>query len=165
MSIARVIGSLGKTLLAAALVMFSLAQPHAGFMLIFLAIPLLPWTAYSVYIMVAKPLKRCVQAQKLAIWMLVCCSVIGIHYARHLAAKTRAQDVVSAIEAYSSIHGYFPQTIDAVGMTEKELRVKLSYAAYGLHEGKPYFFYASTYVPFEQEAYNFETKKWWHVYD
>ena len=83
----------------------------------------------------------------------------------HASSRKYAQGVTNAIQAYSAAHGFYPQNLEAIGMTSQQLRSRLSYSAYGLHEGKPYFYYGATYVPFELEKYDFATREWQHVND
>jgi len=136
-----------------------------GFMLVFLTLPLVPWLLYSAYAIATRPIARSLQVQKVAIWFLSVAVVVCVHYLMHSSSRQYAQGAVNAVQAYSEQHGFYPQNLEAIGMTSQQLRSKLSYSTYGIHEGKPYFFYGATYVPFEQENYDFAAREWRHVND
>jgi hypothetical protein len=148
------------SLMWASLMTLFLAMPHSGFMLYLAVIPLSIWTLYSIYLSVRKPELRANQLTRVSIWLVVVALVVGIHYFRHVTTRQSADEVVSAINRYSATHGTCPATLDEMGFSRQQLRDKLGMAGYGCEEGKPYFFYAVTYIPFDTFDYDFSKGAW-----
>jgi hypothetical protein len=158
--------AIGSTVIAVAVTVLLLAQRQAGFMLFFFAFPLIPWFLYSVYVIARPPACRSVQATKVALWVVGVSAVLGIHYRLHLNTKARATEVVSAIRQYASERGTYPPNLEAVGLSSTQLTSKLGRSsAYGIESGNPHFFYASTYIPFSTESYDFQNNVWKHAWD
>ena len=153
------------TVLAAGITTLLLAQRHAGFVLLLLAVPLVPWFLYSAFVITTQPARRVVQGLKVTIWLMSVLTVVCIHYYYHVSTRHDAQDIANAIQKYSNEHGICPSSLEAIGMTNAQLRGKLGYSAYVCEAGHPTLFYGSTYVPFEQDRYNFERKEWIHFFD
>jgi len=59
--------------------------------------------------------------------------------------------------------GADPENIEAVGYSKNQLKALVGLGGYHCEHDEPRFFYASTYVPFETEHYDFETRTWQHV--
>jgi energy-coupling factor transporter transmembrane protein EcfT len=154
-----------STLIAVPVMILLLAPRHLGFMLLFVAIPLVPWFLYSLYIIATQPTRRALQGSKVGVWMVGVLTVIGIHVYYHVSTRDNANEIVSAIQIYVKEHGSCPPAIEAIGMSQAQLRSELGYAGYYCQSGKPKLFYGSTYVPFEQESYDFDNSQWRHIYD
>ncbi len=134
-------------------------------MLLLLALPLVPWILYSIFIITTQQARRVIQGVKVAIWVSAVFVVIGIHYYLYVSTQASANKVASAIQQYAKEHGSYPPNIDAIGMSKGQLRSELGLSAYILESGKPTLFYATTYLPFQTEHYDFETNHWRHVGD
>lgn len=159
------IRAIQSTLIAVAAMILFLAQRHSGFMLFLVVIPFVPWSLHSLYIIASQPDRRALQASKVGIWALGILTVIVIHFYYHVSTRDYANKVVSAIQQYIKEHGSCPPTLEAIGMSQTQFRSQLGYAGYYCQSGKPRLFYGSTYVPFEQESYDFENNRWKHIYD
>lgn len=159
------IRALRSTLILAAVVILLLAQRKTGFMLLFLALPLLPWLLYNLYIIATQPARRKLQGTKMAIWVLTVLVIIGIHYNLHVSTRASADEVVGKIRIYSNERGSYPPNLEAIGMSNAQLRSRLGWSGYSIEAGKPHLSYASTYIPFHTERYDFESNKWRHVGD
>ena len=157
--------SLIPTLVVCALVTLPLCQRHAGFMLIALAFPLVPWFVYSGWVMETKPIVRCQQLAKAGIWVLGVSIASVTQATMFVAAKKNSEQISAALEEYIEKFGHCPPELNAIGITRSELREKLGYATYTCESGRPTLFYGSTFVPFEKESYDFSRHSWVHVYD
>ena len=154
--------SIRSTLISVAIVIPLLAHRYAAFMLLLLALPLIPWLLYSVCIIVTKPTRGTQQALKAAIWVLAVVTVVGIHYVRHASVRASADEFVSAIRKYHDEHGAYPPNLEAIGLSDAQLRAECGYAFYGFHSDGPYLAYASTFEAFAKEVYDFEKGRWEH---
>ena len=83
----------------------------------------------------------------------------------YYAAQQHANKIAIAIEAYIAAHGACPPSLEAVGIAKADVRAKLGYAGYLCDTGRPTLFYGSTFVPFEQESYDFQKHQWVHIND
>jgi hypothetical protein len=155
--------SLRATWLLAATTTIIAAQRYAGSMLIVIALPLVPWLLYSGYVLARKPSMRAIQSRKVAIWLVSIATIVFVHSFRDSTARDYAQGVVNSLQAYSDQHGSYPSSLEAVGVTEKNLKSELGLAGYTLDRGQPGFYYASTFGPFAFERYDFERRDWKHV--
>jgi hypothetical protein len=157
------IKALRGTIIAAGIATLVLSQRHLGFMVALAAFILLPWIIASIWISIANPQKRSLQAAKVAIWLLSMGVVIGVHY--FIASQTRvsAQEVVDAVANYYTSHGTYPEDLQSIGYTKDKIRSMVGMGGYVFERDRqPYFFYASTYVPFEVDRYDFSKHEWTH---
>lgn len=99
---------------------------------------------------------------KIGIWLLSVVIIIGIQYVIAIQTQKDAQKIVNAILAYYESHSAYPENIQSIGYTKEDLRSIFGAGGYFFKEGKPYFFYASTYIPFETEHYDFIHRQWIH---
>ena len=53
--------------------------------------------------------------------------------------------------------------MNTIDHLKDQLKSMVGLGGYHAESGKPFFFYASTYVPFETERYDFETHTWKHL--
>jgi hypothetical protein len=148
------------TLLTAGLMVFILGQNHAGFMLYVVVVPLLIWIPYSVYLMFRRPDVRASQLARVTIWMVAIALVAGIHYIRHKTTRQNADEIVAAINNFSTTHGRCPETIDEIGINQQQLMEKLGLSGYACKDGNPRLFYAVTYVVFDTYDYDFGSGAW-----
>lgn len=157
------IRSLVSTLFGVGLLTFLLCQRHAGFLVIFEALFVFGFIVQSIWVCFRQPQRRLIQATKVTLWIVSILIVTGYHY--YLAKRTQAQaeEIVDAVISYQAKHGVYPKDSEAIGYNESELKSQLGWSAYFLAEGKPIFFYAVTYLPFEIVGYDFSKRKWLHT--
>ncbi|WP_431476876.1 hypothetical protein [Massilia eburnea] len=152
-------------LIACGFVTCLLANRYMGFMIFFLAVPLVPWLFYSIWSVIRKPTIRPPTLVRMGIWLLGVTVILVAHAYMNAEARKEEQRVVGKIEAYIAQHGSCPATLATVGVDKDEVRNVLGMNAYVCEDGKPMFFYGSTYVPFEMENYDFTQHRWSHVYE
>ena len=154
--------TLGSTLIGAGMVTLLLCQRHCGFMLFLVLLFLLPWLLVSLWRGLRHPEQRAQRASQAAIWLCSVSLIVGVHL--HMAIQTRdhAQRLVEKVSAYQQRHGRYPANAQALGYSDAQIRELLGLGDYFLTEGKPSLFYASTYMPFETEMYDFSLQQWRH---
>ncbi len=79
-----------------------------------------------------------------------------------VSTRHYAQLLVEKVIAYRQSHGRYPATAQALGYSDAQIRELFVMGGYFLTDGKPYLFYASTYMPFESESYDFALRQWQH---
>ncbi|MGZ3254303.1 MAG: hypothetical protein ACXU7D_08380 [Burkholderiaceae bacterium] len=153
--------TLRNTVIAATLVVLLLAQRYAGFMLIFVSIPMLLWIPYSIYDAITKPDRRRLQVLRILAWLAVISMVGVIHYIRHELTRQNANEIVAAINDYTIRNKRCSAKIEELGITRKELTDKLgSWSYYECKDEKQIFFYGVTYIVFDAYRYDFSNRKW-----
>ena len=157
--------ALMRTLLASLLVVLLLAQKHCGFMLIFVLLVLIPSFAYSSYRCIRFPVERKLRIQKAGVWCIAVSVIVSVHLVMYQSAKNYAQSVAEKVEAYISSHGSCPTELEEVGISKGAFKEHLGLGGYLCENQKPFLTYASTYVPFETESYDFVQHEWKHNYD
>jgi hypothetical protein len=162
MTISPQIKALRSTFIGAIVVTFLLCQRHAGFMVLFEAICVLVFVAISIWVSIHRPQQRSIQAAKVGVWLLSIGIVIGVHIILAERTKIDAQKIVDAIITYHASHGAYPPNIESIGYSESERKSMIGFGGYFFTNGQPDFFYASTYVPFETENFDFSKRIWWH---
>ena len=156
----------GITGVAAATLALLLSQRHFGFLLVLEAIVLVPWLAYSAYIIAVKAERRSDQLAVVLIWLMSVAVVVSVHV--FLAYKTRrnADEVVQLVKNYLGNYGRCASTLEALGLSKEVLRAKVGISYYGCDvQGKPSFSYAVTYVLFEKYLYDFDEGMWRYIPD
>ena len=154
--------TLGSTLIGAGIVTLLLCQRHCGFMLFLVLLFLLPWLLASLWIGFRHPEQRALRASKAAIWLCCVSLIVGVHLYLAIQTRNQAQLLVERVIAYQQTHGRYPDSSQALGYSDEQLRELLGLGGYFLTEGKPTVFYASTYMPFEKEIYDFTLRQWQH---
>lgn len=154
-------GNWRGAVVAASVTAVLLSQRHSGFLLIFEALFLIPWLVYSAYVMVTQPARRKTQCVRVLAWLLSVAVVVGVHlYVAH-TTRSHAEEIVQRIKSYVVQHGRCVATLDELGLSREALRATVGLSAYGCDAaGKPSFFYAVTYVPFETYSYDFDGGVW-----
>ena len=150
------------TLLIAVVVTPPLCMRYNGFMLLPLICFLLVYLVASPWSDFRHPEKRVLRAGQAAIWLCCVSLIVGVHVYRATSARDHAQLLVEKVIAYRQSHGRYPATAQALGYSDKQLRELFVMGGYFLTDGKPYLFYASTYMPFESESYDFALRQWQH---
>ncbi len=162
--------SLLGSLLAAGITTFLLSQRGAGFMLIFFGFFFIPWLLQSIYYCISKPAQRWLLIRKMLIWLIALFMITGIHLVRHHHVRNQAQDIADRIQHYADQHGHYPPDLKSISTPKEQQIATPGSFYYGFphdHEpgAKPELFYASTYVVFEVERYDFNTRRWEHDYE
>jgi hypothetical protein len=158
------------SLLAAGITTFLLSQRGAGFMLAFFGFFFIPWLLQSIYYCISKPAQRKLLTQKTLIWLIALLIITGIHLVRHHHVRNQAQDIADRIQRYVDEHGHYPPDLKSISTPKEQQIATPGGFYYGFprdHEpgAKPELFYASTYVAFEVERYDFNRRRWEHDYD
>ncbi len=154
-----------RTLIVSLLVALLLTQRHSGFMLAFVLLFLIPWFAYSGYRCIRFPIERKLRIQKAIVWCVAVVVIASVHLVMSRSAKSYALGVSEKIEAYISSHSQCPAELEDVGISKSTFEEHLGWGGYVCKDQQPFLFYASTYVPFETENYDFTKHEWRHVYD
>lgn len=149
-----------RTLITCAVIIFLGVQRFMGVIIVIAAIPLSIWLLYSIYIIVSKPQLRKSQLTRIALWAASLLIIFGAHYYLYEVTRNNANDIVAMLEKYKSEHGSYPEKIDAIGLTQKQIKEKIGMAYYSFTDGQPHLFYGVTYVAFDTYDYNFQTKAW-----
>ena len=154
-----------RTLIASLIVVLLLAQRHSGFMLSLVLLFLVPWLAYSGYRCIRFPTERNLRIKKAIVWFVAVLVIFSVHLVMYWSAKSYALSISEKIEAYISSHGQCPTELEDVGISKRAFKEHLGLGSYACKDQRPFFFYASTYVPFETEYYDFTNHEWRHAYD
>ena len=154
-----------NTIFVSLLVTLLLVQRHCGFMLIFVLFALIPSFAYSCYRCIRFPVERKLRIQKAIVWGVAVAAIVSAHAVMYQSAMSYAQSVAEKVEAYISSHGSCPTGLEDVGISKSTFKEHLGLGGYVCENQKPILFYASTYLPFETESYDFAHREWRHNYD
>jgi hypothetical protein len=130
--------------------------------LVFVAIVMMFWLPYSLFVIVRNPARRKVQSQKVGIWMLMVAVVLAIHLYRHHDARGYADSIVQRIDQFRNMQGRYPDNMEEIGMSTAELKVRLITPYY---TNRPKFYYANTMAGFHMWSYDFEKREWIDEYD
>jgi hypothetical protein len=135
--------------------LFSMKMAAVG--LGYIAVFLIFWLPYSLYLIIRKPERRKVQSYKIGIWFLMIAMVLTIHQVRKVVTRNYADSVVLKIERFQQGQGRYPDSLEEVGISRAELKDKLSLAHYS---NKPQFYYPDTVMIFHMWAYDFGRHDW-----
>ncbi|MCF8151884.1 MAG: hypothetical protein K9K30_14985 [Burkholderiaceae bacterium] len=149
-----------STVIAIILVL-TLGQPHAGFLILALVLPFAVWLTYSAYVIVKRPYARLTQFICIFVWVVAIEFIGGAHYIWHATARRDANEVVIAITTFMKVAGNCPRTLDWVGLKADKLEAKLgANYRYSCSGGKPHFSYVATFTVFDTYSYDFEQGVW-----
>lgn len=157
--------NLGGTIVVASVLTLPLSQRYAGFMLIFWALLLLPWLAYSAYVVASKPAHRSNQLARISVWVVCGAVVVVAHLVWYVSSRRNADEIVEVVQSYMRVHGRCAQTLEDLGTTKEQLRAKVGVSHYYCDAGKPRFFYGDTFVAFDKYWYDFDRGVWEHKPD
>ena len=147
------------TLVFSLLIGFLCAQQSAGVFVLLAILFLVPWLAYSAYLIWRKPLVRISQLLKICIWCVVFTGVFATHEYYRIKSREAANVVASAITSYRSKNGEFPVRLTDAGVQlPKHGGQWRLYYAFGSKE--PSLSYPSTFDPFDSYTYDFAGSKW-----
>lgn len=92
-------------------------------------------------------------------------TVVSWHFYVHHSTRGKAQKIVDKIESFHASNRTYPVEISDVGVSKDQMKELLGLSYYINKNGKVLFGYASTFVAFEFEEYNFANHTWIHIYD
>lgn len=149
------------TLICSLLVGFLCVQRSAGFFVVLVILFLVPWLAYSGYLIWRKPLVRISQLLKICIWCIVITVVFATHEYYRIRSRDAANAVASAIVSYRIKGGAFPARLTDAGvqLPKHGGQWRISYA-YGYGYKEPFLSYPSTFNPFDSYSYDFAKSQW-----
>lgn len=130
--------------------------------LVFVAIGLIFWLPYSLFLIVRRPALRKIQAQKIGIWFLMIIAVLAVHQTRRVHTRDYADSVVHGIEQFRQREGRYPDSLNEIGFSAEEIRSNLGMARYAR---KPMFYYPDTALIFHMWRYDFDKREWVDDYD
>ncbi len=99
------------------------------------------------------------------VWCVAVVVIFSAQLVMYQSAKSYALSVSAKVEAYISDHGRCPAELEDVGIAKTTFKEHLGLGGYVCKEQQPFLFYATTYVPFETERYDFAKHEWGHVND
>lgn len=145
----------------AVVVVLTVGQRHAGFLLVLGALPLGVWLTWSAWVIVRRPYARLGQVICVLIWAVALALIGAIHFVWHETTRRDANEIVKAIEAYSTTYGRCPQGIDKLNIKPEVLEEKLG-ANYGYvcNGSKAKLSYVVTFGIFDTFAYDFASETW-----
>ncbi len=147
--------------ITAVIVVLTVGQRHAGFLMVLGVLPLAAWLTWSAWVIVRRPYARLGQLICVAVWLVALALLAGIHYVWHQTVRRDANEIVKAIDAYSAIYGRCPQHLDNLGIKPEMLAEKLgenySYVCDG---GKVKLSYVATFTIFDTYARDFDKDVW-----
>lgn len=142
-----------------------LSQRHLGFALYVVFIWMAPWLLYTLFRCQRHPTEWRPRLINVGMWCLCIALVLTSHLIMYRNAQAYGQQVTTQIEAYRTRHGNYPASLEEAGISKAVFREHLGLGAYMYENGHPSLFYASTYVPFDTESYDFTRHIWAHRYD
>jgi hypothetical protein len=146
--------------IGAALTALLIAQPGAGFMVIFLAPALFVWMPFTIYSAIRHPHVRRWQATRILVWLVALLVIIASHHLREQAYRQSAEELLDRINDFSLLHGRYPASLEEIGLSQGEQRKLPGRPDYVYTNGKPFFFYRDTMRPFGIYIYDFKSHSW-----
>lgn len=147
--------------LAAVIVVLTVGQKHAGFLLVLGVLPLMVWLTWSAWVIVRRPYARLGQLICVAIWAVTFALLGTIHFIWHDTARRDANEIVKAVKAYSATHVRCPPSLDTLGIKREVLTEKLGENhGYTCKDGKAKLSYVVTFTIFDTFAYDFDDENW-----
>jgi hypothetical protein len=139
-----------------------ISAPHAVFLLLIIWFFLI----FNGLIMTVKAWKNNELIKPLliksSIWILMSVLVISWHFHMYYSKQEMAQQIIDKIEFFHVSNGIYPLSLSEVGVSEKEIKEKFDLSGYINKDEYTAFSYASTYIIYEFEYYDFKSKKWTH---
>lgn len=142
-----------------------LSQRHFGFALYMVFLWMAPWLLYTLFRCQRHPDEWRPRLINAGMWCVCIAIVLTSHVIMYRNAQAYANLVSTQIEAYQRQHGSFPATLEEAGISKTAFRERLGSGGYFYRDNTPMLFYASTYVPFDAESYDFKAHSWWHKPD
>lgn len=92
------------------------AQNHAGFVMVFAALPLLPWFVCKLIAAVRHPQRRGVICAVAMLWLVSFVIVATSHLYLFRSSRREAQAIAKSIELYGEQHGSCPRDLAVLGI-------------------------------------------------
>ena len=153
-----------SAIILAVIVVLTVGQAHAGFLVLVLALPLFVWLAWSIFVIVRRPYVRLAQGICIVVWMVALLLVFAAHLLRHEVVRSDANQVVREIRRHMADYGRCPHQLSVLGYKQHDLidRLGENYG-YSCENRKPKFFYIATFTIFDTFEYDFEESNWNYV--
>lgn len=140
-------------------VMLLMAFPvHAGFVLGFWLLFLIPLTIKSLFTILVKKEEKKQKIIQIALWS-ISCSIIAFHHIYlHKTSKKYANFVSNAVESFYLKNGVYPKSLVDAGInpeSAKKFRVHFLNS-----NSQPLLMYPATWIVFSTYYYDFKIKKW-----
>lgn len=149
-----------KHVILASCVTLLLSQRYAAFLIL----PVFPWLVYTVRRGWRYPPERRARFISAGIWCLGICVVLASHIILYRDTRAYAEQVITKIDTYRSEHGSYPVSLDDIGLDMASFHKHLGNAVY-FHDGpSPSLIYPSSYVPSEEDYYDFGDRTWGHLH-
>ena len=150
------------TLGVAGLITFLLCQRHGGFLVVFQAAILILACALNLWPFIKNRAGRPLLLAKLGIWLLSMAVIVVSHAMLAAHTRAKAQGVVDAINGYYQANGAYPSDLGSIGYLPSAFKDEIGMGGYHLDGENPTLFYASTYIAFATEHYDFNNGVWLH---
>jgi hypothetical protein len=151
------------TLIVSVVLGLLLCQRHLGFAIGLVWVVLLPWVAVNMFSAYKQSGRWPLFITKTCIWALMSVAVLGWHVYLYYSVRAEAQRIVERVIASRRTNGVFPENLAVVGVSDEQRKNALGLSGYFRKESGAFLFYASTYVPFEVEQYDFAAARWTHT--
>lgn len=149
-----------RTAIAAALVAVLFSMPLMGFATVILALPILVWLMYSLYVIAQRPEQRRERLVRVACWLGALAVIASVHLYLQFSTRARANEVVQTIARYLDTTGNCPSDLAQLGLGPETLRSRLGLSYFRCEGGIATLGYAKTYIPFETFEYDFRRRTW-----
>lgn len=104
------------------LAVLTIGQKNAGFLGVFVLLPLGIWLGWSAYVIVARPYSRLAQAICVLIWAIAIVLIVGAHLVRHEIVRGDADLLVREVRRHIVDYGRCPGQLEDLGFKREELR-------------------------------------------
>lgn len=165
MSVLSALGQYRSTIAAAAVLGFLIAARHAAFVILLVWLVLIIYGLAATVKAIKTPELRAPLLAKASIWVFMSVAVVSWHLYVHHSTRGKAQQIVDKIESLHVSNGTYPVEISDIGVSKDQMKELLGLSYYINKNGKVLFGYASTFVAFEYEEYDFANHTWVHIYD
>ncbi|MBK9625710.1 MAG: hypothetical protein IPO38_14775 [Rhodocyclaceae bacterium] len=147
--------------ITAVIVVLTTGQRHAGFLLLLGALPLTLWLTWSAWIIARYAYARAGQLICVGVWIVALALLASIHMTWHNATRRDANEIVAAINTYSTTYGRCPTRIEHIGIKREHIEDMLgANYRYVCDGGKFKLSYVATFTIFDTYAYDFAKDNW-----
>lgn len=153
-----------SALIMGVVVLLTVGQAHAGFLLILLALPLTIWFSWSLFVIVRRPYARLAQFISVLIWILTIGLVAAAHFVRHKVARGEANQIVAATYRFAGDTGRCPPSLESLGIKRADSEEFLgANFIFSCVDRKPKLSYVATFTIFDTFDYDFDRHTWKYV--
>jgi hypothetical protein len=151
--------------IAAAIVTWLFSQRGALLGFFFLSLPLLAWMLLTFVRACRDSVRRKIHLARVLVWIIASALIVGIHQARHQAARDYANEVVAKVKNFSAAQGRCPKSLEEIGVDKQALREKLGTTLYRCLEDAPTLLYTNPMNGFDRYRYDFARDVWEYIPD